>query len=391
MRGVPLRYSFRNLLRRPGRTLLTLAGLSLVVSLIVFLVAFGRSFGRALRLPGDPQTLIVLSKKAQTFELSSIPAFELDLMENDVAEQLEADPAGDPLFSKEVYAFSHVRLLYDEEEKPRRALIHGIDPKHVERLLMGFRLLEGRLPEPNSNEIVVGRAVARKLRVPEDMLEVESGVKIRDTVYDVVGRFEAPGTLYENWMVTSPGDLSNTLGRRDFSFARMKVLPDVDLAALAKRLNLDERYKVRVLPETEYFADFTEGFGTFQKFAVFLAIVLGVGGLLTGMNTLHNAVAGRIREIGMLRVLGFGKSKVFVAFLVEALVLTGIAGAVGTGLGVLTNGIPLRIPFATFPLVVDTTAVLVGFGSALLIGALGLAVPLFRALEKPPVEAVRAV
>ncbi|MHC4862202.1 MAG: ABC transporter permease [Planctomycetota bacterium] len=391
MRGVPLRYSFRNLLRRPGRTLLTLAGLSLVVSLIVFLVAFGRSFGRALRLPGDPQTLIVLSKKAQTFELSSIPAFELDLMENDVAEQLEADPAGDPLFSKEVYAFSHVRLLYDEEEKPRRALIHGIDPKHVERLLMGFRLLEGRLPEPNSNEIVVGRAVARKLRVPEDMLEVESGVKIRDTVYDVVGRFEAPGTLYENWMVTSPGDLSNTLGRRDFSFARMKVLPDVDLAALAKRLNLDERYKVRVLPETEYFADFTEGFGTFQKFAVFLAIVLGVGGLLTGMNTLHNAVAGRIREIGMLRVLGFGKSKVFVAFLVEALVLTGIAGAVGTGLGVLTNGIPLRIPFATFPLVVDTTAVLVGFGSALLMGALGLAVPLFRALEKPPVEAVRAV
>ena len=66
--GVPLRYSFRNLRRRPGRTALTLVGLSLIVALIVFLVAFGRSFGLALRLPGDPQNLIVLSKKAQTFE-----------------------------------------------------------------------------------------------------------------------------------------------------------------------------------------------------------------------------------------------------------------------------------------------------------------------------------
>jgi ABC-type lipoprotein release transport system permease subunit len=389
--GVPLRYSFRNLRRRPGRTALTLVGLSLIVALIVFLVAFGRSFGLALRLPGDPQSLIVLSKKAQTFELSSIPAFELDLMENDVADQLDEGPDGEPLFSKEVYAFIHARLLYDEEEKPRRALIHGLDPALAERLLVGFRIVDGRLPEPGANEIVVGRAVARKLRVPESTLEVDAVVSVRDTMFDVVGRFEAPGTLYENWMITSPSALRLTLGRRDFSFARMKVRPDVDMAALAKRLNLDERYKVRVLPEVEYFAGFTEGFGTFRKFAVFLAFVLGLAGLLTGMNTLHNAVAGRIREIGMLRVLGFGKAKIFLAFLVEAIVLTGAAGVLGTTLAALTNGIPLRIPYATFPLVVDETALVTGFGVALLMGVLGLTFPLLRALGKPPVEAMRAV
>jgi putative ABC transport system permease protein len=391
MHGVPLRYSTRNLLRRPGRTALTLAGLSLIVALIVFLVAFGRSFGKALRLPGDPQNLIVLSKKAQTFELSSIPASELDLMRNDVADHLVVDRSGAPVFSREVYSFIHVRLLLDEEETPRRALIHGVEPELVPHVLFGFRLTRGRLPEPGANELVVGRAVANKLRVPEEQLEVGALVKIRDGLYEVVGRFEAPGTLYENWMLSHPDDLRLTLGRRDFSFARMKVRSGADKGALASRLNLDERYQVRVLPETEYFAAFTEGFSTFQRFAVILAVILALGGLLTGMNTLHNAVSGRIREIGMLRVLGFGKSKVFLAFLVEALLLTGLAGVIGAFIGVLTNGIPLRVPFATFPLVVDGTAVLSGLGAALLMGVLGLAFPMLRALGKPAVEAMRSV
>ena len=392
MRGVPLRYSMRNLLRRPARTALTVAGLSLIVALIVFLVAFGRSFSRAIRIPGDPQSLIVLSKKAQTFELSSIPASELDLMAGDVADQLEEGVAWLPLFSKEVYTFVFARLPADPEKKPRRALVHGIHPDLATDMLVGFELLPGgEMPLPGEREVIAGRAAALRLRVPDELLSVGSKVRIRDHEYTVVGRFKAPGTLYENWLITCPADLRLTLGRRDYSFARMKLRPEVDLRALAQRLSLDERYQVRVLPETEYFADFTEGFSTFKDFAVFLAVFLGLGGLLTGMNTLHNAVAGRIREIGMLRVLGFGKQKVFVAFLVEALLLTGLAGIVGSSLAVLTNGIPLRIPFATFPLVVDATAVAVGFCAALLMGVLGLAFPLSRALGKPPVEAVRSV
>jgi ABC-type antimicrobial peptide transport system permease subunit len=134
------------------------------------------------------------------------------------------------------------------------------------------------------------------------------------------------------------------------------------------------------------------GFGSFTRFAMILAVFLAIGGVLTGMNTMHNAVAGRIREIGVLRVLGFAKGSVFVAFLAEALVLTGAAGIVGCGLGILANGLPIRIPVAaSFPLVVDAGALAIGFGSALAMGFLGLAAPMLRALRKPAVDAVRAV
>ncbi len=391
MHGVPLRYSLRNLWRRPVRTLLTIFGLAMLVALIVFLTAFGRSFGRALRLPGDPQNLIVLSKKAQTFELSAIAPNELDSRAAAVADRLAPGPDGKPLFAKEVFHFVRVTLSTDPERKPRRALMHGIAPHLAESLLKGFKLVEGRLPVPFENEVVAGRNAASRLRVTDDMLRPRTVLAFGDERFTVVGVFKAPGTLYENWLVTDVEDLSISLERQDYSFARMRVREGVDLDAMATELSLDERYQVRVLREAVYFADFAEGFSHFQKFAVLIAVVLGVAGILTGMNTMHNAVAGRIREIGTLRILGFGKPQVYIAFLIEALLLTGAAGLLGCVIGYLTNGLPVRVPVAaTFPIVVDGPALLIGFGAALLMGFLGLVFPMLRALGMPAVEAVRA-
>jgi putative ABC transport system permease protein len=391
MHGVPLRYSLRNLWRRPARTVLTIFGLATLVALIVFLTAFGRSFGRALRLPGDPQNLIVLSKKAQTFELSSIAASELDSMAAAVADRLDPGPDGKPLYSKEVFHFVGLSLSTDPEAKIRRGLMHGIQPHLAESLLNSFELIEGRLPVPFENEVVAGRNAASRLKVDDDMLRPGTVIAFGDERFTVVGTFKAPGTLYENWLVTDVEDLSISLERSDYSFARMRVREGVDMDALATELSLDERYGVRVLRETVYFADFAEGFSHFQNFAVLIAVVLGIAGVLTGMNTLHNAVAGRIREIGTLRVLGFGKAKVYLAFLIEALLLTGAAGIVGCLIGYMTNGLPVRVPVAaTFPVVVDAQALLIGFGAALLMGFAGLLFPMLRALGMPAVQAVRA-
>ena len=122
-----------------------------------------------------------------------------------------------------------------------------------------------------------------------------------------------------------------------------------------------------------------------------LAVVLAVAGILTGMNTLHNSVVGRIREIGTLRVLGFSKAKVFVAFLFEAVLLTGLAGLIGCGVGLLSHGLPVRVPVAaTFPIVVDAVALAAGMTAALAMGILGLLFPMLRALRMAAPQAVRA-
>ena len=43
---------------------------------------------------------------------------------------------------------------------------------------------------------------------------------------------------------------------------------------------------------------------------------------MVGMNTMYTAVSGRVREIGVLQVLGFGKGAILRALLIESLALT---------------------------------------------------------------------
>ncbi len=391
MRGVPLKYSVRNLFRRPARTVLTLFGLSLLVALVVFLVAFGRSFGRALRTPGDPRTLIALSKRAQNFEFSSIAPNQLDLLEGAVLDDTEDGPGNDILFSKEIFNYASVRMLADPLARAREGLVHGIRADLLTYLLPGFTMVDGVLPRPGAHEVLAGRNAADRLRADPAWLAPGSRLVLGEEEYTVTGRFKAPGTIYENWLLADPEDLRQTLRRTDYSFARVKLKAGVDVKALADRISLDERYEIRALPEEVYFADFAAGFEHFQQFAVLLAAVLTVAGILTGMNTLHNSVMGRTREIGTLRVLGFGKSQVYAAFQIEALLLTGLAGLLGCLVGFLTDGLPVRVPVAaTFPVVVDVTALAAGFASAIVMGVLGLVFPLYRALGMPSPEAVRA-
>ena len=54
-------------------------------------------------------------------------------------------------------------------------------------------------------------------------------LEIADQKFTVSGIFEAPGTLYENWIIGFPSELQVVLGRRDYSFARMRLRPGVDV------------------------------------------------------------------------------------------------------------------------------------------------------------------
>jgi hypothetical protein len=53
-RLLPWEYGTRNLFRRPGRTLLTLSGLTLVVLLVLIVVGFIRGLETSLAVSGDP-------------------------------------------------------------------------------------------------------------------------------------------------------------------------------------------------------------------------------------------------------------------------------------------------------------------------------------------------
>src|SRR5262249_24066830 len=75
LRLLPWEYGVRNLFRRRGRSLLTLAGLTLVVLLVFVVVGFIRGLETTLAVSGDPRVVLVHALGAsENLENSSIPA-----------------------------------------------------------------------------------------------------------------------------------------------------------------------------------------------------------------------------------------------------------------------------------------------------------------------------
>ena len=72
-----------------------------------------------------------------------------------------------------------------------------------------------------------------------------------------------------------------------------------------------------------------ETFHTFALIGGVMALVITLGGLMVGMNTMYTAVTGRVREIGMLQVLGFSKRAILVSVLLESLWIALLGGLLG--------------------------------------------------------------
>src|SRR2546423_12898799 len=98
VRLLPWEYGVRNLLRRPGRSVLTLCALTLVVLLVLVVVGFIRGLEDSLAVSGDPQVVLVHSLGASGhIENSSVPGSTAALLAASLqGVQRRAGPGGSP-------------------------------------------------------------------------------------------------------------------------------------------------------------------------------------------------------------------------------------------------------------------------------------------------------
>ena len=69
-----------------------------------------------------------------------------------------------------------------------------------------------------------------------------------------------------------------------------------------------------------------------------VTVCVSVGGIFGVMNTMFAAVSQRIKDIGVLRLLGYARRQILVSFLLESLVIALVGGLVGCALGTVANG-----------------------------------------------------
>jgi len=108
-------------------------------------------------------------------------------------------------------------------------------------------------------------------------------------------------------------------------------------------------------------------------------------------------VSTRSVEIGTLRSLGFSNVPVVVSVMVEALLLALVGGLLGSAVVyVLYDGFSsstlnmASMSQVAFEFSVTPRLLLIGLGSALLLGTLGGLLPAFRAARLPIIAALRS-
>jgi putative ABC transport system permease protein len=229
-------------------------------------------------------------------------------------------------------------------------------------------------------------------------------ISIAGLPYRVIGVATAKGTIFgvpQDNFITIPlkayasnfGNLINQRGLYFVATAKSDKLFDdaVEEARFLLRarrhLSAGEKDNFGILTPDAITGIRDRVLGTISIVAIAVpAIALVVGGIVI-MNIMLVSVTERTKEIGIRKSLGARRSDILKQFMVEAVTLSAIGGAIGVSLAWLIGRILTAVFFPTYLSIVAVIVALLVSGG---IGVLSGIFPAWKAARLDPIEALRA-
>jgi ABC-type lipoprotein release transport system permease subunit len=390
-RPLPWEYGVRNLFRRPTRSALTLACLTLVVLLVFMVVGFIRGLEASLAVSGDPQVVLVHAQGAsENIENSTVPRGTGTLLAASlpgIQRRTLPDGSQAAYSSEELYLGTNVAV--EGDARPTLGLVRGVTPTAL-LVRRKMQLIEGDWPK--AGEVVVGRLAATKLGRDAATLGIGRRVTFEGREWRVSGRFAAAGSALESEVWCPLDDLQQAMKRQDIS------LVAVALAAGARYADIDNFCRERLdlelqaTPETVYYESLTKHYRPVRMLAWLVVCLVAGAGVFAGLNTMYGAVVGRVRELATLQTLGFTRRAIALSVVQEGALLAAAAALVAAAIALgVVNGAAVRFTMGAFTLQIDGVAVLIGCGVGLAIGVVGSIPPTLRAVRLVVAEGLKAI
>jgi len=258
-----------------------------------------------------------------------------------------------------------------------------------------------------SNKVIIGFDVAEELFGNLD--PIGKKMNVNGIKMEVIGVIEKGGEdLVQVMQLDGVLLISNNLARkfaridRDFMGATLavKAKKGVELEDLEDELTGLLRASRRLKPkEEDNFAlnKLTMLSGVLDSFfGVMTTVGWAIGGfaLLVGMFSVANIMFVSVKErtniIGIKKALGAKKYIILLEFLIEAVILCLVGGAIGLFLVTLTLKGVSSIPSMTFDMYLSYNNMIFGIAVSVFIGVLAGMIPAYLAAKMDPVIAIRS-
>jgi putative ABC transport system permease protein len=384
---IPLKYNLRSMLLRRTGTLTAVLSVAATVAVFVSVMALYRGLEAALTATGYPLNIVVIRDGAQTETNSSVERTKLQVIK--YLPGIEKDSRGQPMVSAEVQTLV---FLPRADGSRTNVVMRGVSVPAGVLLRPQVRLMEGRMFRTGVREVVVTRLLAQRFAMQLGQpLRMEGGMS-----WQVVGITDAQGSAYESEIWTDVNAVADEFKRDQYSSVLLRAADAAAVSALIKRINDDRQLHLQARQETEYFKQQTSAAGGIKILGSFISFIMSIGACFAAMNAMYAQVAYRSREIGTLRVLGFRRLAVLLAFLIEAILLAVAGGLVGCLLAIPVHGISTgTMNFNTFAEIafhfrITPNLLAGGVAFAALMGSLGGFFPAVLAARRPIVESLRA-
>ncbi|WP_244818209.1 ABC transporter permease [Caballeronia sp. Lep1P3] len=386
--AIPVSYVARNLWARRLTTMLTASGLALVVFVFATVLMLDAGLKKTLVSTGERDNVVVIRKGAETEIQSSIDRAQANVIEMHPA--VAMTDAGKPFASKETVVLISLTKL--GTNTPANVVIRGVSTAGVQ-LRPQVRLTAGRMFRPGASEIIVGSSIAKGFagtRIGEHLRFAQ-----RD--WTVVGHFDAGGSGFDSEMWGDVDQLMQSFRRTTYSSMIVRLARGDAFERFRSDIDVDPRLADEAKREQVFYGDQSKALSTFINILGFtLSTIFSIAAMIGAMITMYASVASRVAEIGTLRALGFKRSDVLLAFLLEALLLGFVGGMAGLCCAALmqfasfstTNFqtfADLSFRFILTPSVVIRTVVF-----SLIMGFVGGFLPALRASRMNIVDALRA-